>query len=240
MPGERRADRDLSGLVVPDLPDHDDIRILSQDGAERAREVERDLALHLDLLDPGLPVLDRVFHRHDVLPWRLDRLEGGVQGRRLAAPGRPGHEDHPPRPPDRVAEQRELIGIEAEALERVVPDDGLLQEEAEDDLLTVNRGQGRDAEVDLGVVHAGREAAVLGQPPLRDVEPRDDLEPGDDGEVQLARHLEELVEQPVDSAADGRAILERLDVDVGGAVGGGPRQHVIDELDDGGVVRLGP
>src|SRR2546426_2181367 len=50
----------------------------------------------------------------------------------------------------------------------------------------------------------------------------------------LFRSLEELVEQPVDSVADGRAILERLDVDVGGAVGGGPRQHVIDELDDGG------
>src|SRR5438034_4245007 len=52
-------------LFRSDLPDHDDIRVLSQDGAERAREVERDLALHLDLLDPGLPVLDRVFHRHD-------------------------------------------------------------------------------------------------------------------------------------------------------------------------------
>src|SRR3989441_5659947 len=58
--------------------------------------------------------------------------------------------------------------------------------------------------------------------------------------MELPRHLEKLVEQPVDAVADDRAVLERLDVDVRGAVAGGPCEHVVDELDDGGVVRLRP
>ena len=40
---ERRVDRDLDRLLVADLADHDDVRILAQEGAERAREGEPDL-----------------------------------------------------------------------------------------------------------------------------------------------------------------------------------------------------
>jgi hypothetical protein len=37
MPGERRAHGDVGGLSVADFADHQDIRILSQEGAQRAR-----------------------------------------------------------------------------------------------------------------------------------------------------------------------------------------------------------
>jgi hypothetical protein len=233
-PGERGPHRDLRRLGVADLADHDDVRVLAQDGAEAAGEVEADLALHLDLLDPRLAVLHRILDRDDVLARRLDRLDGGVQRRRLAAARGPGQEHHPPRALDRAQEHLELLGLEPEVLERVVLDDGLLLEEAQDDLLAVDRRQRRDAKVDLAIVDVRGEAAVLGEPALRDVEPRDDLEPRDHGQVERARHLEQVEEQAVDPVAHACPILVGLDVDVRGAVGGGPAQHVVHDLDDGG------
>ena len=49
--GERRVDRDLDRLLVADLADHDDVRILPEEGAERAREREPDLRLDVHLVD---------------------------------------------------------------------------------------------------------------------------------------------------------------------------------------------
>ena len=135
----------------------------------------------------------------------------------------------------------ELLGLEAEALERVVLDDRFLLQEPQDHLLAVDGGQRRDAEVDLPA--AGCCEAKLpscGQPALGDVETRDDLEPRHHGQVERARHLEEVEQEPVDPVADARPVLVGLDVDVGGAVGGGAVQHVVDDLDDGRVGRLRP
>ena len=49
--GERRVDRDLGRLLVADLADHDDVRILAEEGAERAREGEPDLRVDVHLVD---------------------------------------------------------------------------------------------------------------------------------------------------------------------------------------------
>ena len=237
--GERRAHRDLRRLLVADLADHDDVGILAQDGPEGPGEVEADLGLDLHLLDARLPVLHRVLDGDDVLARGLDRLDRGVQRGGLAAAGGPGEEHHAPRPPDPVHEVLELLGLEAQVLERVVLDHRLLLEEPEDDLLAEDGGQGRDAEVDLAAVDARGEAAVLGQPPLGDVQPRDDLEPRHHRQVQRARDLQEVEEEPVDAIADARSILVRLDVDVGGVVARGPAEHVVDDLDHRRIVGLG-
>ena len=61
MAGERGLDRDLRGLQVADLADHDDVGVLAQDGAQGVRESQPDLGLHLDLVDAGQLILDRVF-----------------------------------------------------------------------------------------------------------------------------------------------------------------------------------
>ena len=53
-------------LLVADLADHDDVRVLPEEGAERAREREADLRLDVDLVDPLDLVLDRILGRQDV------------------------------------------------------------------------------------------------------------------------------------------------------------------------------
>jgi len=64
--GERGLYRDLRGFVVADFADHDDVRVLAQDGAQRLGEIQIDFRIHLCLADTGELVLDRVFHCHDV------------------------------------------------------------------------------------------------------------------------------------------------------------------------------
>ncbi len=90
MPGQRRLHRDLRGLQVADLADHDDVRVLPQDRAQQGGEVQPDLRLDLDLVDARELVLDRVLDRDDLARDRVERQQPGIQRRGLAAAGRPG------------------------------------------------------------------------------------------------------------------------------------------------------
>ena len=45
--------RDLGGLEVANLADHDDVRVLPQERAQRGGEVEADVLVHLHLVDAG-------------------------------------------------------------------------------------------------------------------------------------------------------------------------------------------
>ena len=53
MAGQRRLHGDLGGFEVADFADHDDVRVLAQDGAQQMGEIEADLRLDLDLVDAG-------------------------------------------------------------------------------------------------------------------------------------------------------------------------------------------
>ena len=58
--GQRGLDGDLRGLQVADLADHDDVRVLAQEGAQGAGEGEPDGLVDRDLDDALDVVLDRV------------------------------------------------------------------------------------------------------------------------------------------------------------------------------------
>jgi hypothetical protein len=89
----------------------------------------------------------------------------------------------------------------------------------------VHGGNGRHAQVDLLALDAQLDPAVLREPPLGDVEVRHDLHARDDGGRQAPRRGLDLVQDAVDAEAHDEAVLEGLDVDVGG-----PRlQRVRDE-----------
>jgi hypothetical protein len=95
--GLRRGQRGLGGLAVADLAEEDDVGILpdhvSQRGPEGIR-VHADLTLVDDRPSILVHDLDGVFDGHDVRSPRLvDVSDHRGDGRGLAGPGRPGHED---------------------------------------------------------------------------------------------------------------------------------------------------
>ena len=99
--GFRRAERDAHRFRIAHLADDDDVRRLTDRGAQCGRKVRR-IDPHLDLLDETATVLvlvlDRIFDRDDVarVP-PVDLLDQGGQRRRLARTRRPTDEDQPTR-----------------------------------------------------------------------------------------------------------------------------------------------
>ncbi len=51
--GDRRLERDVRGLGIPHLTEHDHVRVLPQQGTEHDAERQADLLLHSNLIDPG-------------------------------------------------------------------------------------------------------------------------------------------------------------------------------------------
>ena len=88
MAGQGRLNRDLRGFRVADLPDHDLVGVVAQDGAKPTGEgqplffVHRDLDHALDL------VFDGVLDGDDLFLFVVDFRESGIKGGRLAAAGR--------------------------------------------------------------------------------------------------------------------------------------------------------
>ena len=92
--GETGVDRDAGGLEIANFTDHDDVRRLAQDGAQRRRESHADLGIHLHLIDPVHLIFDRVFDGDDLAVRFVDVIEAGVERGRLAGAGRAGDEQN--------------------------------------------------------------------------------------------------------------------------------------------------
>ena len=87
-------DGDFCRFEVSDLADHDDVRVLSEEGAEGCGEVEADGFVHLYLVDAHEVEFDRVFGGRDVVADGVEFGEGGIQRRRFTGTRRAGDEDH--------------------------------------------------------------------------------------------------------------------------------------------------
>jgi hypothetical protein len=90
---ERRVHGDLGRLLVADLADHHHVRVLPEEGAQRAREGEPDAGLTCICESPADVVLDRVLRREDVHVGGVDAVEARVERGGLAAARRARDED---------------------------------------------------------------------------------------------------------------------------------------------------
>ena len=192
-------------------------------------------------LMPGQVELDRVLGGHDVGVGLVERRDRRVERVGLARAGRPRHQHDPVGLADRVLEALERVRLEAELGH--VQHQLRLVEQPHHDLLAPQRGQARDAEVEVAAavldLHLDLDAAVLRQALLRDVELGHDLDARDERVLQLHGQRHHVVEDAVDAEADAELLLVGLDVDVGGAALQRVDEQHVRELDDGrGVGRL--
>ena len=81
------------------------------------------------------------------------------------------------------------------------------------------------------------DAAVLRQAALGDIQLGHQLQARDDGGLQFPRRLFLIEEDAIHAKADAELFLERLDVDVAGALFDRLRDHRVDETDDGRLAR---
>ena len=148
----------------------------------------------------------------------------------LPEPVGPGDQQDAVRLVDQLVHQ--LLGARIHAERIQLEAAGLLVEQTQHHALAVTGGDRRHAHVDRAAGDAQRDAAVLRQALLGDVELRHDLDARDHQRRDGAARLQHFAQHAVDAEAHDQAVLERLDVNVGGVVLDRLRQDRVDQLDD--------
>ena len=229
--GHRGLERDVGRLLVTDFSDEQHVRILTQHRSQHPGEGETLLLVHLHLVDAAQAVFNGVFHGDDVHRFAAARVEGGVEGRRLSAPGRTGDEQNSLLAHEERLESLEHLRHEAERAHRDLH--RLLVEQTHHDFFADARRKHRDAERHLLSVHAHFRATVLRAETLGDVQIGHDLDARDDrADSDEAREDHDVLQQAVDAEPHQRRGLVVLDVDVGSAELDGVGDDRVDELDD--------
>ena len=78
--GESRFDGDIGGFVVANFTDHDDVRILAEDGAESIGKAQTDFGFDGNLINSGELVFDGVFDCDDIILGVIQFTEDGLKG----------------------------------------------------------------------------------------------------------------------------------------------------------------
>src|SRR5690606_3093976 len=68
----------LRGFQIADLPNHDDVWVLSKDGSQGSGEIQIDAWVDLCLPYTGQVVFDRVFNRQDIGRARIQPPQGCI------------------------------------------------------------------------------------------------------------------------------------------------------------------
>jgi hypothetical protein len=168
MAGERGLDRDAAGFQIAHFADHDHVRILAHDRAQRAGEIQPDLRLHLDLVDAFELVFDRILDRDDLHVRRVDLRQRGVQRGGLARTGRAGDQQDAVRTFQHVDET--LLEVVGETERGEIEHHRFAIEDTHHHRLAEAGRHGRYAQVEFLALHAQLDAAVLRQAALGDVE----------------------------------------------------------------------
>ena len=228
--GQGGTDGHIGGLAIADFTDHDHVRVLTHDVPQPGCEGQTDLRIDVDLVDPVHLIFDRVLDGDDLLVGLVDALQRRVERGALAAAGGAGDQK------DTVRHGREMLHppeherIEAQVVQ-VVEVAGRAVEQAHDHAFAIQRGQRRDAQIDLAPQRLDLDAAVLRQPALGDVQAGHQLHAGDNRGFQFARRGLLLVQHAINAKADAKLPFEGLEVNVAGAPLHRGGDHGVDQAD---------
>ena len=227
---ERRLHRNLRRLHVADLAHEDPIGILPQDRPQAGREGVADLRVDRHLHDAFDVVFHGVFRGDQLLLDAIELGEGRIERGRLARTRGPRHQDDAVGPVDHLTEPPQHVGRHAELLE--IERDHATVEHPHHHALAEKRRQHAHAEVDRMAAHRQLDPAVLRKTPLGDVEIRHHLDPSGDRKGEMLRRRHHLLQHAVGLQPDPELMLERLEVDVAGAVADRHQEHHVEELAD--------
>jgi hypothetical protein len=236
VPGQGGLDGNTGGFLVPHFPDHDAIRILTEEGAENFTKSQSDGFVDGNLHDAIDIILNRILGREQFAIHGVDFLQASVKRGGFSGTGGTGDDENAVRFADRIQNILEEIARKAELAEIEV--NGGAVQHPEDDAFTVDGRQAGDAHVDLAFIDHFHDPAILGDASFGDVKVGHDLDPRDDGIGQVSWWRGHFVEGTIDPVADAEFLFERFKVDVGGAFADGLVKHEVHVADNGSRVGL--
>src|SRR5579883_3062915 len=232
MPGERGVDRDLGGFGVADFADHDHVGVLAQNRSQSVGESQVDFRIDLHLADAMELVLDRILDRDDVLFGRIDLLQTGVKRGRLARSGGPGDQNDAVALADQAVEPAQVLAAESQPIQFQIDQILRLIEQPQHDTFAEGGGNYGYANVDVAARDPQPDPPILRQPLLGDVQAGHDLDTGSYRRLDVFGRIDHVVEHPVNPEPDHQVALERLDMNVAGAILHRLRQQSVDQLDN--------
>src|SRR3989339_121040 len=234
MPSHGRLDGNLGGFHIPDLADHDDVGILPEKGLERCGKGHAHFFFDIDLVDPLKVELHRIFGGEDLGVFAVERVEHRIEGYRLAAARGAGNEQQSLGPVDAALKGGKGFLLKTEFGEIDIKT--ALVKDTKNDTLPEQGGQGGNPEIHGPVPpQLDPDPAVLGDPPLGDIELGHDLYSGIQGILDGKGQVHGLVQGAIHAVAHLKGFLIGLDVDIAHPVVDRLDQDTVDQLDDGCV-----
>ena len=240
MAGQRGFDRDLRGFIVPDLADHDDVRIRPQKAAHRCGKGQADLRIDLHLAQAGLRDLDRILGRPELSGIDVDLGQHRVQCGRFARAGRAGRQDQAVGSARHARHRPDVAFVQPDLAQR----HRLLRfKQAQHHVFqSVGGGQHRDAQFQLAAAElAELNLAVLRAAALGNVQAGHHLDPGHQRAAQFGRQLQVSLQLALAAHAHPHRSVAHvgLDVDVGGAGLARVLDHDANQPHDAGRIACG-
>ena len=94
MTSDSGTNRDTSCLFVPNFPQENDVRVLTQDTSQTTREGQSSFIIYLNLVDPFQSVLNRIFNSDDIFSYIIELTERCVESGCLSASRRTSQQDN--------------------------------------------------------------------------------------------------------------------------------------------------
>ena len=232
--GDSCGHGDLRRLPVPDLPHHDDVRVLPQNRPEGRRKGEAGPGVHLDLVGAGQSILHRILQRHQVPALPIQLCQGREEGAALSASGGSRRQNDPLASRHEVPKTAQVVVREAQGIQAPGSFGGI--QDPDDGLLPLLGREGGDPETKLPLPLLQGKAPVLGFPFDGNVHPGHDLQAGYDGLVAFGGEAHDPAEDAVQAVPDADLPPLPLDVDVRSFLLHALVQDVVHQPDDGAGV----
>ncbi len=239
VPRQRSLHRDLRRLLVADFANQNHVRVVAQYRAQPPRERQARLLRNLYLVDAAQLILHRVFDGNDFAVRVIDLVERGVEGRGLAAAGGAGDQDDAVRQLQHAPEAAQFTLGHAQLAH---PAQGcVLPQQPQHQRLAMQHRNHRNPDVHLHLLDPDLDAPILRQPLFSNVQVAENLDPGNNRRLEpldLRRHRH-VLQHAVNPVANAELLLERLQMDVRSPQLDRIPQHLVDEADDGRLLRGG-
>ena len=182
---------------------------------KRLRETEIDLWKQLNLTGVGELVLNRVFDRDDIDVFFLYGLQCGVERRCFAGTGRPSHQNNAVAAPDQVEKTGLVRRFESNVFNRA--QSSAFVEHANHDAFAVLHRNDRHPQIDHFFCNLQANATVLWQPPLSDVERRQNFDTAYDRRQQRSAKTSHRHQRSVNAKQHFKFVFSGPQMQVGRA-----------------------
>jgi len=171
--------------------------------------------------------LHRVFDGNNVLFRGGYLFQGRIEGSRLAAAGRPGHQNDAVRGGDKGIKDLTIPLGQGQIIQ--ILKDHIGVEDPHHRLFTEGNGHGGDPDLNLFLAADTQlDPAILGPALFRDIHPGQRLDPGGNGCMHHLGQLVDRMQHAVNAESDHAGIPFRFDMDIAGLLVKGVMKEMID------------